>query len=62
MYKVGEKVRYRSGGVRSQNDVISPQERIGVIEEAFPTIDNKPCYWIEGEKELILHCQIIGVV
>lgn len=62
MYKAGEKVRYRSGGVHSQNSEIPSQERIGVIEESFSTIDNKPCYWIEGEKELILHQQIIGVI
>lgn len=62
MYKAGDNIKYKTKGIRSQNNEILPQERRGVIEEAFSTIDNKPCYWIEGEKELILHQQIIGVV
>lgn len=62
MYKVGDRIKYITTSIRSQNKIILSQEKIGTIEEAFSTIDNKPCYWIVGEKELILGCQIIGTV
>lgn len=48
--------------IRSQNEVVLSQEKTGIIEEAFSTMDNEPCYWIENEKELILGSQIIGVI
>ena len=61
MYKPGDKVRYKTGTIRTiHNGEIVGQTKTGVIEEAFLTLDKKPCYWIEGEKELILKGQIIG--
>lgn len=57
MYKVGEKVRYKTLKIKAEMNTI--EEKVGIIEEAFFTIDKKPCYWIEGEKYLILEKQII---
>ena len=61
MYKPGDKVKYQTMVVRRIHrlDTIR-QMKTGVVEEAFSTLDKKPCYWIEGEKELILQHQIIG--
>lgn len=63
MYKPGDKVKYRTSNIKTINcGEIIGQTKIGIIEETFSTLDKKPCYWIEGEKELILHGQIIGGV
>lgn len=63
MYKIGDKVRYVSAGVRSiLNPYKKPKEKVGVVKEAFSTLDKRPCYWIEGEFELILGSQILGLV
>lgn len=63
MLKVGDEVRYKTSSVRTihQGETLGTVKE-GVIEEAFSTLDNRPCYWIKGEKELILHHQIIGGV
>ena len=62
MYNVGDKVKYNTIHVKYLNgsEDIS-QEKIGVIEEVTKTIDNKPCYWIEGEKFLVQYSQIKGL-
>lgn len=59
MYVAGDKVEYRTITVRTQNGEIVGQTKTGIIEEAFCTLDKKPCYWVVGEKELILGNQII---
>lgn len=63
MYKPGDRVKYKTSTIRTihQGEIIG-QTKTGIIEEAFSTLDNKPCYWILGEKELILQGQIIGGV
>lgn len=62
MYKVGDVVFYKTRGISTQNYEHLSQEKQGIITEAFTTIENKPCYWIEGERELILHEQIISAL
>lgn len=62
MHKVGDKVNYQTKSIRSQNETVLSQEKMGIIMESFSTLDNEPCYWIENEKELILGSQIIGVI
>lgn len=59
MYCVGDKVKYKTATIRTQNTEIIGQTKTGIIEEAFSTLDKKPCYWIAGEKELILGSQIV---
>ena len=63
MYKSSDRVKYKTSTIRTihQGEIIG-QTKTGIIEEAFSTLDNKPCYWILGEKELILRGQIIGGV
>ena len=62
MYNVGDKVKYNTIHVRYLNGSEKiPQEKVGVIEEVTKTVDNKTCYWIEGEKLLIQHSQIKGL-
>ena len=52
MYNVGETVKYKTR--------INPTEKTGTIIEAFVTLNNAPCYWIENETELILEEQIVS--
>ena len=59
MYQPGDTVKYQTSHIRTQNTEIMAQVKTGVIEEAFATLDNLPCYWIVGEPELILCRQII---
>ena len=61
MYKTGDRVTYKTMGIRSQNEIILSKEKTGTIEEAFFTIKKEPCYWIVGEKELVMGDQIIGL-
>lgn len=58
-YKKGQKIRYKTSYVKTQYRKIVSQEKVGIIEEVFSTVDNRPCYWVEGEKELILDSQVI---
>lgn len=63
MFKCDDTVRYKTGSIKTINrGEILGVEKTGVIIEAFSTIDKMPCYWIDGEKELILHGQILGKV
>ena len=63
MYNVGQKVRYKTSTIRTKyfGEILGIIKE-GVIKESFCTLDKFPCYWIAGEKELILGSQIIGVV
>ncbi len=61
MYKEGDKVKYKTAHIRTQNRELMPQEKIGIVSEAFSTIDNRPCYWIHGEPELIFGSQVLGI-
>ena len=54
MYQVGDRVKYRT-------PIESSEEKVGVIEETFQTVNNEPCYWIENEKFLIVESLIIGL-
>lgn len=59
MYSVGDMVEYKTAKVKYKDGGESGGiTRIGKISEAFHTVDKHPCYWIDGEKELILHSQI----
>lgn len=62
MYCVGDRVEYKTATVKTQSTETFGQFKTGIIEEAFSTLDNKSCYWIIGEKELILGSQIIKKV
>lgn len=62
MYCVGDRVEYKTATIKRQNTEIFGQSKTGIIEEVLSTLDNKPCYWIKGEKELILGNQIIRKV
>lgn len=65
MFKCGDIVRYKTGTIRTiHNGEKLGVEKTGTIEEAFYTVDRYklPCYWIVGEKELILDSQILGKV
>lgn len=57
--KAGDTVEYQTSHIRTQDFEIMAQVKTGVIEEAFTTLDNLPCYWIVGEPELILRRQIL---
>ena len=61
LYKVGDTVRYKTSSIRTihHGETLGTVKE-GVIEEAFSTLDKRPCYWIRGEKELIFGSQIIG--
>lgn len=61
MYKPGDIVVYKTSKIRTihRGEVLG-QTKTGVIEEAFTTFDNRPCYWIKKENELIMQTQIIG--
>lgn len=63
MYKQGDKVEYKTATIKRIHsaDIIG-QTRIGIIEEAFHTVNKRPCYWIFGEKELVHENQILGFV
>lgn len=62
-YSVGDNIRYRIGGVKFLNGTIIPStEKEGVIEEALRALDGSPCYWVEGEKVLILENAILGII
>lgn len=62
MYQIGQKVKYTTSRIKAQSVEISPQTKVGVIEDSFLTLDKIPCYWIKEEPELILHRQIIETV
>ena len=62
MYCVGDRVEYKTSTLKTQNTERFGQVKTGIIEEVFNTLDKKPCYWIIGEKELILGSQIIRKV
>ena len=62
MYQAGDTVEYKTSKITFLNGEIASQTKVGVVEEAFSTADNHPCYWIEGEKELILHSQVLRKV
>lgn len=55
MYSVGDVVKYEPALKKGQI-------KIGVVETAFLTLGNKPCYWISDESELILDSQVIEKV
>ena len=60
MYSVGDIVEYKTAAFRRawSGHVVGGDIKTGKIVEAFSTLNNHPCYWIDGEKELILHDQI----
>ena len=59
MYFVGDIVEYQTTKVKYKNGSESGGVvKTGKISEAFHTVNKCPCYWIDGEKELILHNQI----
>lgn len=59
MYSIGDMVEYKTAKVKYKDGRESGGiMKIGKISEAFHTVDKRPCYWITGEKELILHSQI----
>lgn len=60
IYKPGDSVKYITVKCICNDGVKGGITKTGVIEEAFKTLNNEPCYWICGEKELILHDQIVG--
>ena len=62
MYSKGDIVEYKTATIKTQNGEKLGQVKRGEIEEAFTTFDYFPCYWIAGEKELILGSQIIKKV
>lgn len=62
MYSVGDTIKYMTAHIKTQKKEKQPQVKVGIIEEAFSTLDNKPCYWIAGEKELILGSQVVEKV
>lgn len=60
LYSVGDKVEYMTAGIQTLDRGRIPGEvKIGVIEEALLSLEQKPCYWIENEKQLIFHYQIL---
>ena len=66
IYKKGDTIRYRTIEKRlertSYSDVTekeSVNEKTGVVEEAFTTVNGIPCYWVEGEKYLILQTMLV---
>lgn len=62
MYEAGDKVKYQTSTIQTiHHGNIIGKTKTGIIEEAFSTLDKKYCYWISGEKELILNSQIIGM-
>ena len=63
MYNVGDTINYQTANIRRIHfGETLGIVKTGVVEEAFHTIDGRPCYWIEGEKELILQKQILNFV
>lgn len=63
MYSIGEIVNYTTTKWQYLNGCMIPSEnKVGIIEDVFENLSgDEYCYWIVGEKELILHSQILGV-
>lgn len=61
VYQPGDKVKYKTAKWHFKNGQESGGDiKAAVVEERFSTIDRRYCYWLAGERQLILENQILG--
>lgn len=61
--EIGDSIIYRTKDIQSQlQGMMKGKIKTGIIEEIFDSMDKSfECFWIQGEKELIIESQIISV-